>query len=142
MLYWLNGQESCNQFVQNRFNKILKRDDINCHYVPCKENPAYLGIRESLLTKILEIWWTGPSSLQFKVNRPRQPDITPSTKSEKEVKVLQEHKSIFITTFEIQDDFDLYGKKLQHFSVNAFQSYYDLFHVNWLVQNYWYLYQS
>ena len=55
VLYWLNGQECCNQFVQNRFNKILKRDDINCHYVPCKENPAYLGIRESLLTKILEI---------------------------------------------------------------------------------------
>ena len=28
----------------------------------------------------------------------------------------------------------LFGQKLQHFSNDEFQSYYDLFQVNWLVQ--------
>ena len=36
----------------------------------------------------------------------------------------------------------LFGWKLQHFSNDAFQSYYDPFQVNWLVQNSWYLYKS
>ena len=33
-------------------------------------------------------------------------------------------------------------KRLQHFSNDAFQSYYDIFQVNWLVKNQWYLYKS
>ena len=40
-------------------------------------------------------------------NWPSQPDIKPSAESEKEVKISKEHKSIVITTVEIQDDFDL-----------------------------------
>ena len=36
----------------------------------------------------------------------------------------------------------LFGWKLKHFSNDAFQSYYDFFQVNWLVQTSWYLYKS
>ena len=43
VLYWLNGQGSYNQFVRNRVNKILERDDINWQYVPTRDNPADLG---------------------------------------------------------------------------------------------------
>ena len=68
VLYWLNEQGSYNQFVRNRANKILERDDINWQYVPTIGNPADLGSRGSLLTKILEIWWEGPSWLQVKGN--------------------------------------------------------------------------
>ena len=68
VLYWLNEQGSYNQFVRNRANKILERDDINWQYVPTRGNPADLGSRGSLLTKILEIWWEGPSWLQVKEN--------------------------------------------------------------------------
>ena len=63
--------------------------------------------RRSLLTKILEIWWEGPSWLQVKENWPRQPDIKPSEESEKEVKFSKEHKSVVFRTVAIQDDFDL-----------------------------------
>ena len=49
VLYWLNGQGSYNQFVRNRVNKILERDNINWQYVPTRENPADLGSRWSLL---------------------------------------------------------------------------------------------
>ena len=55
VLYCLNEQGSYNQFVRNRVNKILERNDIN-QYVPTRDNPAHLGSRRSLLTKIQEIW--------------------------------------------------------------------------------------
>ena len=52
VLYWLNRQGSYNQFVRNRVNKILERNDINCQYVPTGDNLANLGSRGSLLIKI------------------------------------------------------------------------------------------
>ena len=108
VLYWLTRQGSYNQFIQNRVNKILERNNINWQYVPTRDNPADLGSsRRSLLTKIPQIWWKGPSWLQVKENWPRQPDIKLSVESEKEVKISKEHKSIVITAVEIQDDFDL-----------------------------------
>ena len=55
VLHWLNGQGSYNQFVRNRVNKILERDDISWQYVPMRDNPADKGSRGSLLTKILEV---------------------------------------------------------------------------------------
>ena len=47
VLCWLNRQGSYNQFVRNRVNKILERDDINWQYVPTRDNPADLGSRGS-----------------------------------------------------------------------------------------------
>ena len=85
----------------------MERDGINWQYVPTRDNPADLGSRGSLLTKIPEIWWEGPSWLQLKENWPRQPDIKPSEESEKEVKISKEHKSNVFTTVAIQDDFNL-----------------------------------
>ena len=69
VLYWLNGQGSYNQFVRNRVNKILERDDINWQYVQTRDNPVGLDSRGSLLTKIPEIWWKGPSWLQVKEHK-------------------------------------------------------------------------
>ena len=85
----------------------MERDDISWQYVPTRDNPADLGSRWSLLTKIPEIWWEGPSWLQVKENWPRQPDIKPSEESQKEVKISKEHKSIVFTIVPIQNDFDL-----------------------------------
>ena len=107
VLYWLNSQASYNQFVRDRFNKILESNDINWQYVPMREDPADLGSSGSLLTKAKQIWWKGPSWLQVKENWPRQPDIKPSEESEKEVEISKEHKYIVFTTVAIQDDFDL-----------------------------------
>ena len=107
VLYWLNRQGRYNQFVLNRVNKILERDDINWQYVRKRDNPADLGSRGSLLTKIPEIWCQGPSWLQVKENWLRQPDIKPSEGSEKEIKISKEHESIVSPAVSIQDDFDL-----------------------------------
>ena len=52
MLFWLNGQGSYNQFVRIKVNKVRQRDDINWQYVPTRDNPADLGSKGSLLTKI------------------------------------------------------------------------------------------
>ena len=73
----------------------MERNDLNWQYVPTRDNPADLGSRGSLLSKIPEIWWKGPSWLQVKENWPKQPDTKPSEESEKEVKILKEHKFFF-----------------------------------------------
>ena len=109
VLCCLNERGSYNQFVQNRVNKILERNDINCQYVSTRNNPVDLGSRGSLLTKIPEIFWKGPSWLQVKENWPRQPDIKPSVESEKEVKISKGR--IVIARIEIQNDFDLIRHK-------------------------------
>ena len=99
VLCCLNERGSYNQFVQNRVNKILERNDINCQYVSTRNNPVDLGSRGSLLTKIPEIFWKGPSWLQVKENWPRQPDIKPSVESEKEVNISKEHKSLLTSQY-------------------------------------------
>ena len=78
----------------------MERDDFIWQYVPTRENPADLGSRGSLLTKIPEIWGRGASWLQVKENWPRQLGIKRSVESEKEVKISKEGKSIVITTVE------------------------------------------
>ena len=50
--------------------------------------------------------WEGPFWLQVKENWLRQPDIKPSEESEKEVKILKEHKFNAFTTVAIQNDFN------------------------------------
>ena len=52
VLHWLNRQGGYNQFVRNRVNKILERDDINWQFVSMRDNPVDLGSRRSLLNKI------------------------------------------------------------------------------------------
>ena len=61
----------------------MERDDIDWQYVPMRDSPADLGSKESLLTKIPELWWEVPTWLQVKENWPRQPDIKPSEELEK-----------------------------------------------------------
>ena len=51
--------------------------------------------------------WKGLSWLQVRENWSSQPDKKPFVEWEKEVKISKEHKSIVITTVEVQDDFDL-----------------------------------
>ena len=61
--HWLNGQGGYNQLVRNRVTKILERNNFNWQYVPTRDNPADLGSRGSLLNKIPELSWKGPSWL-------------------------------------------------------------------------------
>ena len=91
----------------------MERNGINWQHVLTIDNPADLGSRGSLLTRIPEIWLKGPSWLQVKKNWPRQPSIKPSVESEKEVKISKKHKSVVSTTVEIQDDFDLIMYKFE-----------------------------
>ena len=89
----------------------MERDDINWQYVSTIEHPAELDSKESLLTKLFEMWWRGPSWLQVKRNWPMQTNQKSSVESEKEFKILKEHKSIVFTATEIQDDFCLILRK-------------------------------
>ena len=60
-LHWLNRQGLYKQFVANRVRQILEKEYIKWYYVPTKQNPADIGYRGSLLSKIQKICWKGPS---------------------------------------------------------------------------------
>ena len=59
ILNWLNRQGLYKQFVANRVTKILKK--VHKVYVPTKQTPADIGNSGSLLSKIPNICWKGPS---------------------------------------------------------------------------------
>ena len=61
VLHCLNRQGLYKQFAVNRVSKILEKGYIKWYYVPIKQNPADIGSRGILLSKILDIWWEGPS---------------------------------------------------------------------------------
>ena len=56
VLHWLNRQGPYKQFVANIVTKILEKEHIKWYYVPTKQNPTDIGRRDSLLSKIPDIW--------------------------------------------------------------------------------------
>ena len=61
VLHWSNRQGLYKQFVANRVTKTLEKEYIKWNYVPPKQSPADTGSRGSMLSKIPDIWWKGPS---------------------------------------------------------------------------------
>ena len=102
ILHWLNRQGLYKQFVANRVTKILEKEYIKWYYVPTKQNPADIGSRGSLLSKIPGSWWNGPSWIAGNSKWPDQPIL--SEASEKEAKII---KNILATTVKLKDLFDL-----------------------------------
>ena len=103
VLHWLNRQGVYNQFVANRVSKILEKEFIKWYYVPTKQNPADIGSRGSLLSKIPGIWWKGPSCRAENNKWPDQPILGESKESEKEAKIM---KNILAITVKQNDLFD------------------------------------
>ena len=104
ILHWLNRQGLYKQFVANRVTKILEKEYIKWYYVPTKQNPADIGSRGSLLSKIPDIWWKGPSWIAENSKWPDQPILSESKASEKEAKIILK---ILATTVKLKDLFDL-----------------------------------
>ena len=76
------------QFVVNRVSKILEKEYIKWYYVPTKQNPADIGSRGSLLNKISDIWWKGPSWIAVNKKWPDQPSLSESKEFEKEAELV------------------------------------------------------
>ena len=63
VLHWSRDQGSCKVFVENRVKKILSCKFIEWKYVPTKQNPADILSRGSLISKLGDLWWKGPTWL-------------------------------------------------------------------------------
>ena len=83
------------QFTAKRVTKILEKDYIKRYFVPTKQNPAQIGSRGNLLSKIPDIWSKGPSCI-VENNKWQDQLILSGTKEfEKEAKFI---KNILATT--------------------------------------------
>ena len=90
VLYWLKGNGTYKQFVQNRIDYINSKAQTQWHYVSTDENPADIGSRECKSDKLPKKWLEGPTWLQNKEEWPKQNDIEPKKESEEEAKLLKE----------------------------------------------------
>ena len=103
VLCWLNQSENYKPFVANRVSKIKQNDYIKRQYVQTKPNPADIGSRGFLISKLRNVWLEGPSWLTNSNEWPNQPVIQPLLESQKEAKL---EKLIAVNTIEITYAFD------------------------------------
>ena len=61
VLYWLKGNGTYKQFVQNRIDYINSKAQTQWHYVSTDENPADIGSRECKSDKLPKKWLEGPT---------------------------------------------------------------------------------
>ena len=88
VLCWLRNEKEWKQFVKHRVNDILKASD-NEHwkYCPDKDNPADIGTRDMIASKLDEsqLWWNGPSWLIKEESFwPKQEPISDTEETEEE----------------------------------------------------------
>ena len=67
VLHWLKSTKPLPSFVQNRVNEIHQEKYDKLGYVPSEENPADFATRGLTVPQIkeLNLWWHGPTWLQF-----------------------------------------------------------------------------
>ena len=71
VLQWLKNNGHYKVFVANRVSKILEREFIAWKYVSTKQNPAVIGSRGNSVSKLPELWCTGPTWLKVFPKWPR-----------------------------------------------------------------------
>ena len=99
----LNQSESYQPFVANRVIKIKQNGYVKWQCVPTKQNPADIGSRGSLISKLPKVWQEGSSWLTNSSEWPNQPVIQPLLESLKEAKL---EKQFVVHTIEIANTFD------------------------------------
>ena len=98
----LNQSVNYKPFVANKVSKIKQNDYSEWQYVPTKQNPADIGSRGSLISKLPNVWLEGPSWLTNSSAWPNQPVIQPWLGSQKEAKL---EKQIVVNIIEIANAF-------------------------------------
>ena len=91
-------------------NKIKQNANVTWKYVPTKQNPADIGSRGLLISKMPNVWWEGPSWLTNSNEWPTQPVIQLSVESQKEAKP---GKQILANTVETTSTFDTLLEKFE-----------------------------
>ena len=88
VLQWLKDEGRYKVFVANRVRKILERESTAWNYVSTKQNLADIGSRGSPVTKLPELWWTGPTWLKEFLEWLVQPYIGPRAESQQECQTI------------------------------------------------------
>ena len=110
VLYWLQGNGTYKQFVQNRLYHINSKPPIQWHYVGTDKNPADIGSRGCNANKLPKTWLEGPTWLQNKDNWSKQKEIVPTKESEEEAKLLKE---VFYTAKVDENQIDVLTNKFE-----------------------------
>eukprot|EP00112_Aurelia_sp_Birch-Aquarium-sp1_P015208 Seg3350.1 transcript_id=Seg3350.1/GoldUCD/mRNA.D3Y31 product="hypothetical protein" protein_id=Seg3350.1/GoldUCD/D3Y31 len=89
-LHWVKGQVNYKQFVHNRVKQIQLKDYITWRQVPTNDNPADIGSRGCLASRIDPKWFQGPPWLGNKLDWPVDIVTAPSEETERESKPIKE----------------------------------------------------
>ena len=111
VLHWLVNQGKWTVFVRNRVQKIKELSEGNWKHVPTAENPADLGTRAILPTKLGDLWLKGPEWLTISENEPVQPDIIATSEALSEITKKKE-KSMMTTTDQQSNERKVFVEKM------------------------------
>lgn len=89
-LHWIRGNGEYRQFVNNRVQKMRKKEWVKWRYVPTKENPADLGSRRGHVNQENSLWWYGPEWLSNPGAWPADVATTATPESLNEAKTIKE----------------------------------------------------
>ena len=89
-LHWVRGQGNYKQFVHNRDRQIQLKDCITWQHLSTNDNPADIGSRACLASRIDPKWFQGPSWLANKQEWPTDIVTAPSEETERETKPIKE----------------------------------------------------
>ncbi len=87
-LYWIKGHGNYKQFVNNRVRQIQEKSFIEWNHVSTVDNPADIGSRGCLGSRILQKWFKGPDWLSDQSQWPPKIHTTPNDETEAEAKLL------------------------------------------------------
>ena len=90
VLFWLQDNNVCKQFVSNRVHKIKQQNFLQWNYVPTAENPADTDRRGCKGIEIKNTWTNGPSWLSDRGTWPKRITIKATQESDHERKAVKE----------------------------------------------------
>ena len=99
-MYWIKGNGSYKQFVENRRRKINHKNYITWKHVATAQNPADIGSRGCLPNALTGFWLKGLEWLPFPGRWPEDIVLCSSKEAEQEAKV----RDNLCTSAEIQED--------------------------------------
>eukprot|EP00794_Sanderia_malayensis_P000965 gene965-biopygen216 len=102
-LHWVRGLGNYKQFVHNRVKQIQSKDYITWRHVPTNDNPADIGSRGCLASRIEPRWFQGPPWLINKQDWPADIVTAPSEETERELQPIKEILKVAIPVESVLD---------------------------------------
>ena len=116
VLHWLADQGKYSVFVKNRVKQIQNLSNGHWRHVPTSDNPADLGTRPKMPSRLEDLWMKGPEWLSDPQSQPTQPEIVETEESRSERATSKHHEKSMMAATEPTIDPGFMQNMLERFN--------------------------